>query len=243
MSSSIRWPLLALVMYISFGVMDLISLSVGDQWQPAHAVAKCLLMPMLMVFVGLSRERIRNYPLVLLALLFSCIGDVMLLNEGSLFFILGLSSFLLAHVCYIAWFVTGARKPWRAFVKQEFPMIVLVVVTGLALLLWLWPTLGDMRLPVSVYATVIVVMTLAALSRRGLVPSVSFWLVMVGAGFFMLSDSLIAISRFGGNVDSFSSAPIWIMLTYIVAQGLIICGTCQEASVSRSHAHEVPDLL
>lgn len=243
MSSPIKWSLLALALYVSIAIMDLISLSVGEFWETAHAVAKSLLMPMLMVFVWLHREQTRNYPLVLLALLLSCIGDVMLLNEGSLFFILGLSSFLLAHVCYIVWFLTGERKPWRTFLRQEFPLVALIVVSGLGLVYWLWPTLDAMRLPVSVYATAIVTMTLAALSRKGQVPDRSFWLVMAGAVLFMVSDAMIAISRFGENPDGFPSAPFWIMLTYITAQGLIIYGITREHSVSRTDPNQVSDLL
>ena len=40
----------------------------------------------------------------------------------------------------------------------------------------------------------------------------------------MLSDSLIAISRFSGPEINIPQAAIWIMLTYTAAQGLIVWG-------------------
>ena len=243
MSTSFRWPALALMLYASFGLLDLISLGMGEMWSSAHVVAKSLLMPALMAFVWLSRHQIRRHGLILLALLFSWGGDVLLLNSESLFFILGLSSFLLAHVCYIIWFLQGRSIDIGNFVQQQFPTLTLILVSGIGLVIWLWPDLGDMRIPVTVYALVIATMAVAALSRKEAVSPISFRFVLAGALMFMLSDSLIAISRFGMNQGEFPFASIWIMLTYIIAQGLIIYGSTKESSVSSPHLREISDLL
>jgi uncharacterized membrane protein YhhN len=44
-------------------------------------------------------------------------------------------------------------------------------------------------------------------------------LLMLGAAIFMASDSIIAVSTFVGEVWG---AQYWVMLTYYVAQGLIV---------------------
>jgi alkylglycerol monooxygenase len=43
--------------------------------------------------------------------------------------------------------------------------------------------------------------------------------VAVGAGFFMLSDALLAINRFAAPL---AMAPLWVLSTYYLAQILIV---------------------
>jgi uncharacterized membrane protein YhhN len=65
------------------------------------------------------------------------------------------------------------------------------------------------------------VMVLQALFRYGYTNTVSFWFVFVGAILFMISDSMIAVNKF---LSSFELAGVAIMVTYILAQFLIIKG-------------------
>jgi uncharacterized membrane protein YhhN len=48
--------------------------------------------------------------------------------------------------------------------------------------------------------------------------------VFLGALLFMISDSLIALDRFGSDLLPLPWAGFWIMLTYIAAQYLIVVG-------------------
>ena len=54
----------------------------------------------------------------------------------------------------------------------------------------------------------------------------SLW-VAIGAGFFMLSDSLLATNRF---VTLLPMAQIWVLATYYAAQALIVAGMVQGAA-------------
>jgi uncharacterized membrane protein YhhN len=45
--------------------------------------------------------------------------------------------------------------------------------------------------------------------------------VALGAGFFMLSDTLLAINRF---VSPLPMSQVWVLSTYYVAQVLIVVG-------------------
>jgi len=135
-------------------------------------------------FVGLalSLDVDGSYELlVLAALLLSLAGDALLLSEAKPMFLAGLVAFLLAHVAYATAFAGKAAL-------LAWPVLPLLV--GLALVLrWLWPHLGDMRLPVVAYCLVIAVMVWLALGMAA--PA-----VRLGAVLFFLSDLLVARDRF-----------------------------------------------
>jgi uncharacterized membrane protein YhhN len=78
-----------------------------------------------------------------------------------------------------------------------------------------------MKLPVILYAIIILTMLTAAINRKDKVNKVSFYLVLAGAILFVISDSSIAITKFS---HPFKSSVIVIMSTYVVAQYLIVIG-------------------
>ena len=77
-----------------------------------------------------------------------------------------------------------------------------------------------MRIPVLAYALVISVMLWMALQLlRG---TSSFrWYIVLGALFFVVSDSLLSIQLF---YSSFELAHFYVMLTYLLAQFLLVFG-------------------
>lgn len=224
MAAFFRFPRLLLVLYMIVACADLVGLALDETWSLIHLVAKPLLMPCLIMFVWLERKEIQAFAWVIAALTFSWMGDVLLMKSGTIWFILGLSSFLIAHVCYIRRFMLGGNKADSTMLKKIPWLEALVFAVFINVFLWLWPTLGEMKLPVTIYSIVIYFMVFVAFSRRGRIPDSSFWVVLAGALLFVLSDSLIAISRFAGSEVSIPQAAIWIMLTYTAAQGLIVWG-------------------
>ena len=193
----------------------------SPQWAGLNYLCK----PLLLLSLGLYYYRAapRPAPLVLAALALSWLGDVLLLfqERQPLFFMGGLVSFLLAHACYIGayrqhqWPGPGRELGWRLGVGLP------VVVAGVALLAALAPGLGPLRLPVMVYALVLVLMVLAAVYRAGRTTPASFAWVGAGAGLFMASDSLLALNKF---LEPLPDAGFWIMLTYCAAQFGIVRG-------------------
>lgn len=167
----------------------------------------------------------RPVALVLLALLFSWGGDVLLMFQArnELFFVFGLASFLIAHLFYIAAYqrlqtedATGALTG-----VQRFRFSLPIILAGTGLITVLYNHLGDLKVPVIVYAVVLMLMVINALFRFGRTTSGSFLLVFFGAILFMISDALIAINKFLVHV---SQSGFWIMTTYISAQFLIVVG-------------------
>jgi uncharacterized membrane protein YhhN len=136
------------------------------------------------------------------------------------YFIPGLASFLVAHLFYIALFRQG--QPW-------FPSrraLVIVLAFGAATYAVLWSSLQDpvLKIAVSAYVIAISLMAAQAMGRAvALGDNASRW-VAVGAGVFMLSDSLIAMNRF---LQPLPLAPLWILLTYYAAQILIVHNACK----------------
>jgi len=88
--------------------------------------------------------------------------------------------------------------------------------------LYLKPNLEEMIFPVMAYVAIIIGMNIAALNRYNKVNARSFWLIMIGAILFLISDSIIAINKFDHTINH---ARVYIMITYLIAQYLIVQGT------------------
>ena len=208
--------LISLVVFTAAMVVQLMA-QVYD-WPTLSMVSKPVLMPALMAYFFFSvtkQDKVAFY--VVMALFFSWLGDVFLMFQEiySIYFIIGLASFLIAHVLYVVIFrrTNDNFKP-RAF---TFATGFLLIIYGILLVFLLWPGLGEMKIPVVLYTGVILAMALSALFRQAEGSS----LVLVGAILFVSSDSLLALNKFS---ESFTGARFWIMATYILAQFLITAG-------------------
>jgi uncharacterized membrane protein YhhN len=109
----------------------------------------------------------------------------------------------------------------NSIVTNRIWLLIPVIIYGLVLVFYLYNDLAEMRLPVIIYAAVILTMLSGALNRREKVNRKSYYLVLAGAILFVISDSSIAVNKFS---HQFESSGIVIMATYVVAQYLIIAG-------------------
>ena len=138
-------------------------------------------------------------------------------------FIIGLGGFLIAHINYVYVLIkSGARiNPLgrRAWVGGPF-----IVLYGVALLSVLWPHLGDLRIPVLLYALVLMLKGVAALIRK---VKIGFYMVLLGAILFILSDSMLALNKF---VNPIEKSGVLIMSTYMFAQLFIVFGLTKKIS-------------
>lgn len=197
-----------------------------------HFIAKPLLMPVLIVLLLYTRSNAANKNLLLTGLFFSWLGDVFLLFEYkfALFFILGLVSFLTTHIFYIIYFLK-IRSGNPSLLKKQPVLLALVLAYGITLVWQLYPRLGDLKIPVMVYAAVICSMLVSSLHIFLKVNKKAAWLYLAGALFFVLSDSLLAINKFYVQHPAdqpFAYAGVLIMLTYCTAQFFIVSGYIQQ---------------
>jgi len=202
-------------------------------WPPAWAF---LFKPLTtLLVIGFAWPRGRTQPrqrrFVRIGLALSLLGDIALLwpAEG---FLPGLVAFLLAHLAYIAAFCVPARLAAR-------PLVFVVYAAAAALILsQLWAGVpGALRAPVLAY-----VLCLATMAAQAGV----WWRVAVGRAdailarhaaigglLFMVSDSLLAINKFAVPLPF---SPLWILLTYWVAQGFIAASLLHPLEQARETA-------
>jgi uncharacterized membrane protein YhhN len=149
------------------------------------------------------------------ALGLSLVGDVALLSDSPARFVLGLGSFLLAHVAFVVAFAHLGMQ------RASLAVVGLVLVVGLAAVVGRrvvpaaaregGPGLGG---AVTAYMAVIGAMVVAAWATGHL-------LVALGASVFMVSDAILAMDRF---VQGRRFGALAVMVTYHVAQALLVVG-------------------
>jgi uncharacterized membrane protein YhhN len=198
-----------------------------------HWVAKPLLLILLTAYYQQSTPSINR--VFFLALIFCWLGDVLLMFEqyNEFYFMTGLGSFLMAHMFLIFSYrqLSSVQDAFEGTqrVRLSFP----IILAGSGLTVILYSRLGDLRIPVLVYALVLTLMVVQAIFRLGRTNANSFWLVFFGAVFFMLSDSLLAINKF---YQPISLAGLWVMITYIAAIYLIVSGVlAHDEKASKVH--------
>lgn len=187
----------------------------------AAVIPKGLIIPVLAIFYIAATKPLKRLNWhILAALFFSWIGDIILqftILDDSLF-MMGLGAFLLTQIIYAETFFS---IPGRIEFRPLAVFSLLLLIYGITLISILYNGLGTLKFPVLIYALMILTMAAGAFSRFGKVGKRSFDMVLIGALFFLLSDSLIAFNKFRSHIPAGS---VWIMVTYIIAQFLIIKG-------------------
>lgn len=170
-------------------------------------VAKPIPVLALAAAVATALPSIRYRRLVTLGLVLGAIGDVLLETDR---FVPGLVAFLFGQLAYITAFVGDQRK-LRPMLAVPF------AAWGIGLVAALADGADELLVPVALYALVLCTMMWRAVARIGTpwIPATSTATTALGAVLFGISDSLIAIDRFGPDV---AGARWWIMTSYWAAQ-------------------------
>ena len=193
---------------------------------------KPLLLTVLAVYFFLHSEALprplRYY--ILAGLLWSVAGDTFLMfveNRPGYehFFLFGLGSFLITHLCYLRGFLSHPQ--WKkGWVAQRPWLLALFLLYLLGNSLFLWPDLpNSFKLPVLIYSAAIIAMTAAALNLKGLMASPAFTILLMGVLLFVASDSIIALNKFKSAQLSIPYPRLLIMMTYLMGQFLIVRGS------------------
>lgn len=220
--------------YLVFGIVYSILLLTGNDTLTWYL--KPLLLPFLFYAV-VKNEPFDTKKWLLFAILFSWIGDCILLfaDKGELFFIFGLVVFLIAHILFIRLFFRQTRTDRRTVSSKtkiksknkhsKNPLFWIgfigIIAYLVCMLVFLFPTLGKLKFPVGIYAMTISIMLVMALKGAFNWVNNSKYLVLVGAIFFVTSDSILAFNKFHAPIPL---ATFWIMLTYLIAQFCITYG-------------------
>jgi uncharacterized membrane protein YhhN len=187
--------------------------TVARQWFRAECVLKPLTLALLIAAAARGDLGVAQ-PWVLAALALSLVGDVALLRDDDVAFLVGLAAFLLGHVCYLVAFARTGVNPTGALVGA----VVAVVVSAAVLprvLRGAAATEGTaFAVVVGGYAAVLGTMTAFGVGTGILATA-------AGAVLFLASDTVLAWERFVGALPR---GPLIVIVTYHLAQLLIVGG-------------------
>jgi len=200
--------------FISFALAFILSL--GHRPYAYSWLVKTMPIALLAVFAFFSIPG-RPGRLLGLGLIFSGVGDILLELPFKGLFEAGMGAFILAHFFYIALFL---RRPGLTPGRGAIMGAMVLFTLGFGVLLF--PVLGPMKLPIYVYLGVILCMGVSACAGGN-----NHSLVIAGASLFILSDALIAYTRF---VSPLENSSFWVMLTYYGAQALLAAGVFRSES-------------
>lgn len=202
------------IFYFALGIVNIASGILDIEW--LNYVSKPMLMISLFFFYFQKVKQNINTSdkIMLVSLIFSCLGDTFLMFQGKnpQFFLLGLGSFLVAQLAYYFIFSKSGKTQYL----KRLPIIIYTM----ALIAFLWDKIPQsFLLPIFVYSFAIMMMGIGAIQRQTNLKSYQF--VLIGAILFIISDSLIAINKFAFAIPL---SGLWVMTTYIAAQYLIVQG-------------------
>ncbi len=191
------------------------------QNQSLQLYFKPLIIPALgAYFLSNSKVTTLIQKLLLVALFFSWAGDMLLMFEPykPVFFIFGLSAFLIAHLFFI---ITFKKIYNKEKVKLKIGIFLFCLLIYTSLITILYPHLQRLLVPVCVYGLAISIMLLIALHLCYIKKKFAGRQIAVGAGFFVISDACLAINKFYQPIPY---SAVIIMSTYALAQFLIVNG-------------------
>ena len=194
-----------IVLYAFAATVNVMASGVGQS--SLDWATKPLLMPLLAGVVIFAAHEAGHRPLWTLLGALGCAtaGDVALMADGTLPFLLGMAAFLGCQVLLIISFVRAGARPRLA--------VTLLYCAGYAVaVLVLWRGLGGLALPVSLYAVALTAMAVLATGQG--------WRIGLGGLLFFASDLLLAVDL----ADVVPVSGLWVMLTYVVGLALIVTG-------------------
>lgn len=199
---------IALLVSLVAAVLYLVMQGQGTSWW--LSVAKTLSTSLL----ALIAWHMGGPALLVAGLVLSALGDLFLSRDGEKAFISGLVSFLVAHVAYIVLFAGIGQSPAVLLSMPLALAAVVMIVLSLALLrIILRYVSAELRLPVMVYCTALVLMGLTALATERT-------LLIAGAMMFVASDAILAWEKFVEPAASARKPPmrlaVWVL--YYAAQ-------------------------
>ena len=211
---------LYLSVYIGFSIFYLLITAFNQE--NISRILKPFLLPILVIAV-VSSAHFGTKKTLITALTFSWIGDVILLfaDKGEIYFILGLVAFLVSHVFYIVLF---SKQTISKTISNKLSFgagIGLILLYFFGMITTLGPKLGSLTIPVVIYAVVISTMLFYALKGSFQWNTIPYQSVLIGAVFFISSDSILAFNKFDQPIPY---ASFLIMITYLAAQFCIVWG-------------------
>ena len=190
--------------------------------EEVRKVTKCFLMPFLALtyYLGCPKEKLSQ--IIIIAIIFGCLGDVFLIIEG--LFLLGVVSFLVGHLLYIITFLveTGIKN----YRKNLFVFLLVCLVyfyLESEVLKYFRPAIIKAGLwgPLFVYAIILAGLNISSAIYAYCYANFYSVLTYIGSLIFAISDCILAKQVF---LEKSKYQETFIMFTYILGQSLISFG-------------------
>lgn len=203
------------------------------QMPTIRIISKCLLLPLLIIYLTVSAPNTTAIKkMALLALFFSWLGDVVLLSEGN-YFVLGMLAFTMAHV-----------RNGKILVRLQAFQLTGATWIGLGLALgtislvyyFLQTSLETFLIPVVVYMVFISTVWVLSfnLTNHPKYKAAAINFFIPGMFLFVLSDGILAFNKF--LLHQPERWDIWVMLTYALAQWLLTEGYISVVNVTQEES-------
>ncbi len=214
--------------FLIFGVLTIVNLSAEFLRLPNLIfLSKPLLITTIAIVYYLATKLENRFHLYLfLGFVFSIGGDTFLMfveEDASKqhFFLLGLVSFLITHLFYARAFLALSTKG-NGFVEKNKWLIIPFILFLIAYSYYLWDGIPeDLRIPVVIYSTVIVLMAITCLNLKGQINDSIFQLLILAVFLFVCSDSIIGLNKFKGDILQIPYPRLLIMIPYLLCQYLL----------------------
>jgi len=205
-------------------------LAVWFGWRRINYASKVLVILLLIVWLGISTGFNGMVRFFAIGTLFSLAGDILLLMPAK-FFLLGLCSFLLTHICYLIGFfspppVINAGVIWVGLIMMAFWVLVFGIIRST---IDKNPDYRRLKMPLVVYSLGICAMAGSAAMTlfHPFWPSPAAGLATSGGLLFLFSDMQLAYDRF---LQPLPDVRLWKRVSYHLGQIAIIAAVVLRAS-------------
>lgn len=201
---------LSLLLFLIVVIIDLYAVNMGSR--SLEVLIKPLIIPSLSLYYIVTVKNLNYW--YLLALFFSFLGDLFLLDREK-YFLVGLSFFLITHLIYIKIVMNylGTIKILR--ISRLFLLFFAFLIM---VIFFIKDNLGNKLIPVFFYGLVLIIFGLLSYLNLFYRKRKGNFSLFLGAFIFIISNAFIGLNMFYGSKVVLS---IFTMLTYILAQYLI----------------------
>jgi len=218
------------VVFFFLLILDVVVKNLSDE-VIQRLLTKMSLIALLLVFYLINNKEIlrKNKYALVMALIFFMSGDLFFIfDKNPICFSLGILFFILGKLAYALRFTNNQDFSF----KQLLPPLFILFSYMTFLMVLIQASLGDYFIPVLVYLFTSLIVCQFAYLRINTVSKKSFFLVLIGVFFSILSDSVSVLQAFYD--ENFGYHEITIMLFYGISQYLIIMGIVSEEHTALS---------
>lgn len=226
-----------IILLVFWAVLALHLLAIYMNMPLIRLISKCALLPLLLLYLmvaGSGHHQPVFKKLAMLALFFSWLGDILLTQDGTIFFLMGMVAFIVTHL------INGGLllrlQSVRFTIATMMGVILALGAIGMVYY-WLHDFLGTFSIPVVLYMFIIgsVLVLAFNVSNNTRYKNIAYTCFIPGMFLFTVSDSLLALNKF--LFHNPTGWDIWIMLTYALAQWLLTEGYISVVNGTREESN------